>query len=295
MISLAPCQRSPVPRTSSSAFIGYTLTAVPAVLFMAGMFAYPMVDFFVKSFTGAQGVLHHYATVFENPVDRYALATTFKVALLTAVLTALLGYPVALLIASVRPTLANILTLLVLVPFWTSVLVRSYAWIVLLGRRGVLNTSLEAIGVIDQPISLMFNLVGVAVSMVHILLPYMVFPTLSVMTRLNREVVLAAESLGARPWQTFLRVLLPLTLPGIVGGTVLVFTLALGFYITPALLGGPKEIMAAMLIEDRITRHLAWGEASAIALLLLGVTLVAFGICAKMVRQDLLPTVKVEQ
>jgi ABC-type spermidine/putrescine transport system permease subunit I len=272
---------------------GWALAALPAVLFVLALFAYPMLDLAARSVSGPGGPFEHFAAVFTGAVERHVLLTTFKIALLTGVLTAVIGYPVALLIASARPAVAGALLLIVLVPFWTSILVRSYAWIVLLGRRGIVNTSLEALGLVREPLPLIFNLTGVTVSMVHILLPYMILPVLSVLVGLNREIFLAAESLGARPRQTFVRVLLPLTLPGILGGFVLVFTLALGFYITPALLGGRRDVMASMLIEEAITQRLAWGEAAALSFVLLGLTLGAFAACARILRLNRLLALEV--
>ena len=261
--------------------LGYSLAAVPAILFVLGMFVYPLADLFARSVSAPGGAADHYIEIFTSPVSRHVLFNTFRIAAITAVLATVIGYPLALLIASVRPSVASVLLLVVLVPFWTSILVRSYAWIVLLGRRGIVNATLQDLGIIAEPLPMIFNMTGVVISMVHILLPYMILPVLSVMVRLNREVVLAAESLGARPRQVFLRVLLPLTVPGAIAGFILVFTLALGFYITPALLGGRTDVMVSMLIEESITQRLAWGEAAALSFILLGITLGAFTVCGR--------------
>jgi putative spermidine/putrescine transport system permease protein len=283
------------PRERAHGSLGYTLAALPALVFVAAIFAYPMADLFVRSVSAPQGPWHHYLGILTGSLERHVFLTTFKIALLTAVLTAVVGYPVALLIASVRPAVAGVLLLIVLIPFWTSILVRSYAWIVLLGRRGIVNSVLDATGLVTEPLPLIFNLTGVTVSMVHILLPYMILPVLSVMVRLNPEIFLAAESLGARPYQALLRVLLPLTLPGIVGGFVLVFTLSLGFYITPALLGGRREVMASMFIEEGITQRMAWGEAAAMSFVLLAMTLGAFAVCARIFQLNRLLTLEADR
>lgn len=275
--------------------VGFALLAAPAVLFMVVLLAVPLADFLRRSLSGPEGPLQYYLALLSSEYSRYVFLTTFRIALIAATLAALLGYPVAWLIASVRPRVARVLLLIVLVPFWTSILVRSYGWIVLLGRRGIVNATLEATGVIDAPLALMFNATGVMVGMVQILLPYMVLPILSVMTRLNCEVVLAAESLGARPRQVFLRVLLPLTLPGVGGGFVLVFTLALGFFVTPRLLGGRQDVMVAMLIEEQITRRLAWDEAAASGFLLLLLTLGAFAASVRIFRLNRLLAAELER
>ncbi len=260
-------------RRTGGGTLGWTLLALPALLFMLATLAYPLADFFWRSLGGAGGPFEYYAALLANPYDRFVLLTTLKVALLTTVLTALLGYPLALLIASVRPALARALVVLVLVPFWTSILVRSYAWIMLLGRRGIVNSVLEWAGLVDEPLPMVFNLVGVLIAMTHILLPYMVLTLLSVMLRLDRQLLMAAESLGASPWRAFRRVLWPLSLPGVAGGCVLVFIFALAFYVTPALLGGRKEVMLAMLIQQQVTGRLAWGEAAATGFVLLALIL----------------------
>lgn len=260
-------------RLPLSGTVGWALLALPAALFMLASLAYPLVDFFGRSLTGVEGPFEYYTALFTNAYDRFVLLTTLKIALQTTVLTALLGYPLALLIASVRPALARALVVLVLVPFWTSTLVRSYAWIVLLGRRGIINSGLEWAGLIDGPLPLVFNLIGVLVAMVHILLPYMVLTVLSVLLRLDRQLLLAAESLGAPPQAVFRHVLWPLTSPGVAGGCVLVFIFALAFYVTPALLGGRKEVMLAMLIQQQVTGRLAWGEAAATGFVLLALIL----------------------
>ena len=282
-------------RASSAGSLGYTLAALPAIVFVLGMFVYPLGDLFARSVSAPAGAAHYYVEIFTSPLPRQVLLTTFKIAALSALLTAVIGYPVALLIASVRPSVASVLLLVVLVPFWTSILVRSYAWIVLLGRRGIINTMLGDLGVITEPLPLIFNMTGVTVSMVHILLPYMILPVLSVMVRLNREIFLAAESLGARPRQVFLRVLVPLTVPGVIAGVVLVFTLALGFYITPALLGGRTDVMVSMMIEESITQRLAWGEAAALSFVLLGITLGAFAACARIFQLHRLLALEVDR
>ena len=160
-------------------------------------------------------------------------------------------------------------------PFWTSFLVRTFSWMILLGRNGAVNKLLLALGITDAPLSLIFNFTGTMIGMVHVLLPYMVFPIYSAMLRVDRDLMLAAEGLGASGWQVFWRVFLPLTMPGVMAGTALVFILSLGFYITPALLGGGRVIMIAVLIEQQVRQFLEWGFASALSILLLIATLLA--------------------
>ena len=186
--------------------------------------------------------------------------------------------------STASPRVRNFLIAMVLLPFWVSSLVRTYGWMVLLGREGVVNRSLAALGVIDRPLPLMFNTLGVILGMVHILLPFMVFPIYSVMRGLDPALVRAAYGLGARPRAAFLRVYLPLTVPGIAAGCLLVFVVAIGFFVTPALLGGRGNIVIAMLIEEQVNQVLNWGFAAALAVALLAVTLVAVAVINRFVK-----------
>jgi ABC-type spermidine/putrescine transport system permease subunit I len=191
------------------------------------------------------------------------------------VLTLVLGYPVAYALASMSPARANVLMIFVLIPFWTSILVRSYAWMVLLGREGTVNRMMILLGLVDEPVKLLNTRLAVYVAMVHILLPFMILPLYSVMRGIDRNLLRAAENLGASPFHVFRRVFLPLSLPGVGAGCLLVFILALGFYITPALLGGQRDITISMLIAQQVNL-LKWGFASALALLLLVAALAVY-------------------
>jgi ABC-type spermidine/putrescine transport system permease subunit I len=175
-------------------------------------------------------------------------------------------------LAAIPLARANLLMILVLIPFWTSILVRSYAWMVLLGQEGLINRLLLAFGLLDEPVQLLNTRLAVYVGMIHILLPFMILPLYSVMRGIDRNLLRAAENLGATPVAVFRRVFLPLSLPGVGAGCLLVFILGLGFYITPALLGGQRDVMISMLIQQQVTL-LKWGIASALALVLLVVAL----------------------
>jgi ABC-type spermidine/putrescine transport system permease subunit I len=166
--------------------------------------------------------------------------------------------------------------IIIVLPFFTSIIVRTYAWMVLLGRNGIVNQYLMALHLTDAPLPLLYNQAGVVIGMTYVLLPYMVLTVYSVMRGIDPELVRAAHSLGASRLQAFRRVFLPLSLPGIAGGTLLVFILSLGFFITPALMGGPGDMMIAMLIEREVEITLNWAFASALAVVLLALTLVGF-------------------
>lgn len=199
---------------------------------------------------------------------------TLGVSLLVTLLCLAIGYPLAYWIAHLPARQGNLVMVLVLLPFWTSLLVRTTAWVVLLQKEGVVNSLLMASGLISEPLQMTFNRFGVVIAMTHILLPFMILPLVSVMRGISPAYVRAARSLGAKPATAFGRVYLPQSLPGISAGVLLVFILALGYYITPALLGGASDQMMSFFIADNLSRSLNWGLASALgALLLAGVLL----------------------
>jgi putative spermidine/putrescine transport system permease protein len=201
---------------------------------------------------------------------------TLGVALTVTLMCMVLGFPLAYLLAHLRDKAANLLLILVLLPFWTSLLVRTTAWMVVLQKEGVLNSLLQALHLISEPLPLVFNRFGVVVAMTHILLPFMVLPMYSVMRQIPVSYVRAARSLGAGPLTAFIRVYLPQCIPGLGAGALLVFILALGYYITPALLGGSTDQMISYFVETNMSRSLNWGLASALAAILLGAVLVLY-------------------
>ncbi len=201
---------------------------------------------------------------------------TLGVAFTVTLMCILLGFPLAYLLAHLRDKTANLLLILVLLPFWTSLLVRTTAWMVVLQKEGVLNSFLQFLHVISEPLPLVHNRFGVVVAMTHILLPFMVLPMYSVMRQIPVAYVRAARSLGADPFTAFIRVYLPQCIPGLGAGALLVFILALGYYITPALLGGSTDQMISYFVADNMGRSLNWGLASAWAAILLGAVLVLY-------------------
>lgn len=197
------------------------------------------------------------------------LGRTFKISAVVALLCALLGYPLAYLLATIPPRRANLLLILVLLPFWTSALVRTTAWIVLLQTEGVVNGTLVNLGLIEAPLALIYNRIGVYIAMTHVLLPFLVLPLYGVMRGISPVEMRAASSLGASPLTAFRRIYLPQTLPGLGAGMIIVFTLALGYYITPALVGGGGDQMLSTSIAFYTNQSLNWGMAAALSLLLL--------------------------
>lgn len=208
----------------------------------------------------------------ERAVFVVVLLRTLGVSALVTLLCLLLGYPVAYVLASLPAKFANPLLMLVLIPFWTSVLVRTTAWVVLLQRDGMVNTLLRSLGLIDQPLILIYNRTGVVIAMVHVLLPLMVLPLYSVMKGIGPAPMRAAMSLGARPLEAFLRVYLPQSAAGIGAGCLLVFISALGYYVTPELVGGGGDQMISYFIAFYTNRTTNWGLAGALSLILLVAT-----------------------
>lgn len=257
----------------------FSLLIVPPGLLLLAFFIAPLVDMVWRSFGSESGPFGYYVEMLTDPIFRSALTNSIKFAALTGLVTVVLAYPVALMISGVRASIAGLLMLLVMIPFWTSVLVRSYAWIIVLGRNGVLNTNLTESGVIEEPLRLLFNELGVIIGMVHVMLPYAILPLISAITNLDKDLIAAAGSLGASRLSTFRRVILPLTAQGAIAGFVLVFVLSLGFFITPALMGGPTEVVTAMVIHEQVTEQLQWGQAAAAAVILLILTVGSFLAC----------------
>ena len=224
----------------------------------------------------------------ENAVHVDVLIRTFVVSASVTVICLLLGYPLAALIARSKGMVANTLLILVLLPFWTSLLVRTSAWVVLLQSRGVVNSALAWAGLIDpaQPPELIYNRIGVLVAMTHILLPFMVLPIYSVMRSIPPVYLRAASSLGAPPLSAFWRVYLPMSMPGVSAGALLVFILALGYYITPALVGGPRDQMVSYFIAYYSNQVTNWGMAAALSAILLVAVLILYAVYNRIVGID---------
>lgn len=264
----------------------HLLMLLPALLVLAVLFAYPLLGIVNRSVYKAGYTLDMYRQIFRVPVYLQVLVATFKVSALVTVVCLALGYPLAYVLATRRPRTAQLLMIVVVLPFFTSIIVRTYAWMVLLGRNGIVNEYLMALGLTAKPLPLLYNQAGVVIGMSYVLLPYMVLTVYSVMRSIDPGLVRAAHSLGASRLQAFGRVLLPLSLPGIAGGTLLVFILSLGFFITPALMGGPGDMLIAMLIEREVEITLNWPFASALAVVLLALTLVGFAGYNRIVRLE---------
>jgi putative spermidine/putrescine transport system permease protein len=211
------------------------------------------------------------------------LGRTLWMSLVVTVICIGLGYPLAYLLASLPARQSNLLMIMVLLPFWTSVLVRVAAWIVLLQNEGLINKTLIAVGITHEPIQLVFNQVGVYIAMVHIMLPFMILPVYSVMKGIPVVYVKAAISLGSHPFAAFWRIYFPQTLAGLGAGSLLVFIITIGYYITPALLGSPKEQMMSYFVAFYTNVTINWGMAAALGTLLLLVTLILYAVYSRLI------------
>jgi ABC-type spermidine/putrescine transport system permease subunit I len=256
--------------------------AVPALLLLFVFFLFPVVRMLGFSIEG--GSFEWYAKALGEGLYLQVFLNTFEIALWVTAICLLLGYPLGFLLATTTPGWATAGFIFVLLPLWTSVLVRTYAWMVLLGRNGVFNRLLLEGGVIADPLPLLNNFAGVLIGMVHVLLPYMVLPIYGAVRRVDPALVSAAEGLGASNARIFRRIYLPLTLPGIFAGSVIVFVLSLGFFITPALLGGGRVMMLAVLIEQQVHETLNWPFAAALSASLLVVTLAVYAAAQRFIR-----------
>jgi ABC-type spermidine/putrescine transport system permease subunit I len=251
------------------------LLCAPGMLIALVVLFLPIGWLFWFSVIDAAGALtaENYLRIWQGGAYVAIFVTTFEVSLLVTAICLLLGYPLAYCLSQLPTRLAGILMLGVLVPFWTSLLVRTYAWLVLLQRQGLVNDLLVRMGILDHPAMLVHNTLGVIIAMTHIMLPFLVLPLYVSMRAIDPFYLKAAASLGGRPTAAFWTVFFPLSLPGLVAGLVLTFILCLGFYITPAILGGGRVQFIAQRIYASVSLFPTWGPASALGVVLLVLTI----------------------
>lgn len=260
----------------------------PAILLILVILVIPVGWLFYVSFIGADGTfsLENYERMLNRKSYLRIFQTTFEVSLLTTGLCILIGYPLAYFIAGLPNRIANLCLITVLLPFWTSLLVRTYAWLVLLQKRGLVNEWAISLGLWDEPIKMVHNMTGTLIGMVHIMLPFLILPVYGAMKAIDRDLMKAASNLGASPRRAFWTVFFPLTLPGLFAGSLMVFILCLGFFVTPAVLGGGKVIMVSMKIVSNIELFVNWGAASALGVVLLVSTIVILWIASRFLNLE---------
>jgi len=258
------------------------LLMVPAAAMLIFMFAVPMLLFFVRTFMEFEGTTAQFLAQAKDLLlsQPYltALGTTNGIALIVTVTVLLIGYPIAYYLATAKGPGVSIVVLAIVLPYFTSIIVRTFSWMVLLGEHGLVNDTLRATGLIRQPLPLMYNRLGVLIGMSYVLLPYMVLTLFAAMRGIDASLLRAAEGLGANGLYTFRRVYLPLSLHGVLSGALIVYILSIGYFITPALMGGQHDIMIAMLIDRELEVAVDWPSAALMSLSLLLVTLVLYAV-----------------
>lgn len=249
---------------------------LPAMAFMLGIFLYPIVNVIVQSVTTIDGDWSWagYKELSGSRLFRKVLWTTFEISLMATVVTVFLAYPIAYHLAKQTPRRRAFLMVLVLLPFWTSILVKSFAFTVVLGTNGLINQAIMAVLGSGQGMKLLFNRTGVMIGLAHFFIPFMVFPILTSLLAQNPDLPKAAQLMGSGPLRIFFRITLPLSMPGVIAGSLLTFILALGFFITPRLLGGRQDIMMANLVDLYTRETLNWTLASSISVVLLVLSLI---------------------
>ena len=250
-------------------YIKPTLLMAPLLLFLAIAYLVPFLGVVKWSFTLPTLGLSNYGNAVTDPLIISVFIRTFRICAFVTVFAVIAAYVIALIWVRGTPTQRLIAELCILIPFWISVLTRAFGWVALLSNRGLVNTWLTQLGVISEPLTLVRNEFGVILGMVHFLIPFAVFPIASSMRSLDERVLLAARGMGASRTRTFWQIFLPMTGAGILGAAIMVFVFSLGFFITPAILGGGRSVMAAELIYLRIFQSPNWGLGAAISVLMM--------------------------
>jgi putative spermidine/putrescine transport system permease protein len=264
--------------------VSYWMLVAPALAIMVIFYIVPVLGIWKIAFTEPTTGIQNFTAMAGSNAVKTSFVITFRVAAITTIGCLLLGYIVAYAISNYASKVTPLMVALVLLPFWVSVLIRSFSWIVLLGRSGIVNDTLRGAGIIDAPLRLMHNELGVLIAMIHVMLPFAILPILTNMRGISDAYVLAARSLGAGEWTAFRQVYFPQTLPGVMSGALLVFVLSLGFFVTPALLGGGRVLMISEYITYQIQEFLNWGLGSALSVALLVATALVLLIAARFVN-----------
>jgi ABC-type spermidine/putrescine transport system permease subunit I len=250
------------------------LLLLPALLLLLVFFVYPLVEVLRTSIFDSEFTLVNFKRFAEAPIYSTVLYRTVYVSLVVTLLCFLAGYPAAYFLAHTRPAARVYLILLILLPFWMSLLIRTYSWIALLGRNGVINTMLVEMGLISEPLRMLYTTGAVYLAMVQILLPIMILTCYSAMIEIDQGLIKAARVLGASRWSAFLNVFFPLSASGAITGAIIVFILSMGFFVTPALVGGRRDLMAGNLIEFQVNQMVNLGFASTLGVILLATTVI---------------------
>jgi putative spermidine/putrescine transport system permease protein len=263
---------------------GYRLMAAPLVLLVAALYSWPLLKILWLSVTDPEPGLGNYAQLLESEGLARLIWTTVRICAITTVASVLAGYLLAYVMVHSRARQRHWMLTLVVMSFWISVLVRAFAWLTILGRNGLVNDLLLAAGLVDEPLPLVRNELGVLIGMIHYMTPYATLPLLASMQGIDARLASASRSLGAGPLITFRRIFLPLTVPGLVAASLLVFVISLGFYVTPAILGGGKVLMVAEYVSVEVLVTLRWGTAAMLATLLVGIVFVLLFVMSRFMK-----------
>jgi len=263
---------------------GALLLLLPSLLLLAALFLIPIAWFILGSMqefaTWSELLEEAEAVLFSGGVGR-SLVNTGWIGTVVTLLALVIGYPMSYVLSRARGLAFTAILLCIVLPYFTSTIVRTYAWMVLLGRNGLINQILLGLGIVEEPLQLLYNQLGVVIGMTYVLLPYMVLTLYAAMKAVDHRLLQAAEGMGATPAQVFRRVFMPLTLHGVVAGVLITFILAIGFFVTPALMGGPSDVMIAMLIEREVEMTQNWPAAAMMTVVLLAVTLTLYAVYSR--------------
>ncbi|WP_446897943.1 ABC transporter permease [Clostridium sp. LBM24168] len=264
----------------------WTLILIPGLFVILFTFI-PMIKLFKLSFIDQNGfTLKYLSMVFTQKIYIQVILLTLKTGFLITIISILLAYPVAYFIVKTKSSRAKKLVLLIImIPFWISLLVRTFSWIIILQDQGILNSFLIHIGLINKPLHLLYNTISVTIGMVHVLFLFMVLNIYSSMENIDMQLVQVAEVMGAKPIKAFWQIFFPLSVPGILAGSILVFVLSLGYFITPSLLGGSQNMLISTLIQNNISATLNWPLASALALVLFIITMALLAVLGLLMKK----------
>ncbi|MBD0415454.1 ABC transporter permease [Oryzicola mucosus] len=261
-------------------------STLPALLFLALFFVVPVIALLLRSVLEPQPGLQNYVELLGSSTYLKVFFNTFMVSAVVTIVSLTIGFPVAWTLAIMPSRWAAIVFAILLLSMWTNLLARTYAWMVLLQRTGLINKMLMGMGLIDKPLALVNNLTGVTIGMTYIMLPFIILPLYGTIRKIDPAILQAAALCGANRWQALTRVLLPLTVPGMAAGALMVFVMSLGYFVTPALLGGTSNMMLAELIAQFVQSLVNWGMGGAAALVLLVVTLALYAVQLRIVGNE---------
>lgn len=251
------------------------LMAFPILIILAIFYFYPLLRMIPRSFETDSGIgLENYVKILSEPAYLESFGLTILIGIAAVLITFIMGYPVAYLMAYSKPRMQKFLMMLIMLSFWTSLMVRTYSWMVVLQKSGILNSILLNLHIIKEPLTILYTPAAIVIGTVHILLPYMILPVSSTLRSIDRNLSWAARSMGASRFKTFWKIVFPLSIPGVSAGVLLVFVQAIGFYVTPMLLGGGKTMVAATFIDKQMNTLANWGLGSAFGIILTMVSVI---------------------